>query len=405
MIGISAWIMLLALLRDRAALIMTFLLPPVLFVVFAAIFSGATGHDLKLKVGLIDTVKSPTTVRLTRALEAEPTFRVLTLDGGGEAAMRALVRQGAADVGLVVRGDLLPKTGAPPPLLIIENPTRPLAGVIAAGEVQRLMGEKLTDVALTRVLADARAAGVIDPEDESTLAQGFRDAAAQRAGKGLPISPLAERQSADPAGAAHHGNVLYYAAAVSAIFLLFGAVHGGLTLVDERTSGLAERLKLAPGGMAGLVAGKLLFLVGQGVAQTATVYIAAGLIYGASVGVERLGLWLLSCVAAAGAAAGLALMLCALCRSRRQAESLTTFVVLLVSAAGGSMVPRYLMPPWFQTLGWLTPNAWMIEALEHAGLPGTRAVDLLPAWGALGLMGLVGALVAMLLVARGRFAS
>lgn len=404
MMAVSAWIMLLALLRDRAALIMTFLLPPVLFVVFAAIFSGATGHDLKLKVGLLDMVKSPSTVRLTRALEDEPTFRVLRLERGGEAAMRALVRQGAADVGVVVRGDLLPTTGAPAPLLIVENPTRPLAGVIAAGDVQRLMGEKLTDVELIRVLADARAAGVIDPEDERTLAQGFRDAAAQRAGKGLPISPIAERQSADPEGAAHHGNVLYYAAAVSAIFLLFGAVHGGLTLVEERTSGIAERLKLARGGLSGMVGGKLLFLVGQGLVQTATVYVAAALIYGAGVGVERLGLWFVSCLAAAGAAAGLALMLCALCRSRRQAESLTTFVVLLVSAAGGSMVPRYLMPPWFQSLGWLTPNAWMIEALEHAGLPGTSAGDLLPAWLALGAMGLAGALIAALVVARGRLA-
>ncbi len=48
MIVVSAWVMLLATVRDRAAVSMSFLLPPILFIVFAAIFSGTSGPDLKL---------------------------------------------------------------------------------------------------------------------------------------------------------------------------------------------------------------------------------------------------------------------------------------------------------------------------------------------------------------------
>lgn len=45
-----------------------------------------------------------------------------------------------------------------------------------------------------------------------------------------------------------------------------------------------------------------------------------------------------------------------------QALTLTNVVILVMSAVGGSMVPRFFMPGWLQTLGWLTPNTWVLEA-------------------------------------------
>ena len=39
--------------------------------------------------------------------------------------------------------------------------------------------------------------------------------------------------------------------------------------------------------------------------------------------------------------------------------------VLVISALGGSMVPRFLMPPAVQGLGWFTPNTWVLEAYSR----------------------------------------
>jgi ABC-2 type transport system permease protein len=158
-------------------------------------------------------------------------------------------------------------------------------------------------------------------------------------------------------------------------------------------AGIADRILAGAHGMGPVVTGKMIFLVFQGLAQAAVIFATAQVVYGVDV-LGHLGLWIATTVTATTAAAGLTLALVALCRTREQAQMLSTFVILVLSAIGGSMAPRFLMPPWLQSIGWWTPHAWVIEAYQGLLWRDEGPADLWQAWLVLTAIGLMGYAVA-----------
>jgi ABC-2 type transport system permease protein len=405
-------VMLLGLLRDRGALTMAFVLPPIIYLIFAAIFASTTGDELRLRVAVLDEAKSPITRRLAAAIAAEPSFRPPSRLAASRADIEVMVRSGEADVAVLIRRDPTEGlTAGDAPIEVIGDAARAMAAPIVAGQVQRLFQERLPDAFYRRTLSDverlliamtpeqkSRATAALEAMEKEAAAATASDGGQPRA-DGRP-DPLIMRRDIAVRTAASAA-VTYYAGAVGVLFLLFSASQSAMTLIDERRSGIFDRLLSGAGSIPTILAGKMLFLVTQGFLQTTLIFTVASVAYGVAVW-PRLLEWTAVSLAAASAAAGLALALCAFCRTRQQAQSLSNFLVLVLSAAGGSMVPRFLMPPWLQDLGWAIPNSWAIEAYHGLLWRNASAAEVLALAALLAAVALVAACAAGFGLARHR---
>jgi len=384
-------VMVLSLVRDRGALAMAFVLPPMIFVIFAAIFAGTGGEDMRLQVGFGVADAAAADPRFEAALRDVPALRVLEGSLGSPEEMQALVQAGQADVGLFLRAPLTQTDTAP--VVIFADPGKSMAPAMLMGHVQRILAQDLPDVAVSRTAPlVSELVGGFTPEQSQRLAAAL-DALA---GQSTEAGASAELSEIEAVGEASDGSapVTYYAGAVAILFLLFSAMQSAATLIEERNSGIVDRLAVGPAGTDVVVIGKFLFLIGQGVVQAALIFGLAILLYQVPV-LHHWWPWLLTTVAAAVAAAGLGLAVAALCTSKQQAQTIATFLVLVCSAVGGSMVPRFMMPPWLQELGWFTPNAWAIEAYQGAMWRGDGVGALAPSLLVLAGIGLTGGLLAI----------
>ncbi|WP_371397789.1 ABC transporter permease [Fretibacter rubidus] len=348
-------IMGLRLWRDKGALVLAFVLPGFIFAIFAAIFANASGGDLDLRASMAVTSQAPATQLLASDLQKSNDFTLTFNDDWTLSDIRERVRLGQDDVGLVLAGDIADPSA--PAIVIVSEPSRDIAATVLKGQIRQRLADQ-SGQSMPAIFTDISA---LDSDDDLSVADQ---------------------------------SVTYYIGATAVLFLLFSAMQGAGLSLDERKTGITQRLLLGPIGTLSMLTGKFLFLSLIGFIQAAIICGVAAVFFDVPVTDHLPGL-AVACLGAAALSSGLALLVASLCGSAAQMHTVSTFLVLLFSAVGGSMVPRFMMPDWLQNLGQFTPNSYVIDAVYGILARGQSMADLLPVWYVL----FGGALVALILAA------
>jgi ABC-2 type transport system permease protein len=373
--------------RDRAAQVMSFLLPMAFFSIFAIIFGGAAGNSSTRRVTAlaVDESRTPISAALVKALAADSSLRVITdwapAGAGRDAAAVPITR---------ARAESLVRAGE-----------APVAYVLPAGldtSLARFDGRGVKVVLLTDpsdMVAPKMAAGLL----QAATLQASKAAAAEFGGT-ADARPVADMM---PARVEEHavvgrrrdnGMVAFYAAGIAVMFLMFTASAGGGALIEENESGTLERVLTSRVGMTTLLGAKWLYLVSLGSLQLVAMFVWGMLAFHLPL-LEHLPGFVVMTLATAACTSAFGLVLATIARTRQQLQGLANMVVLSFSAVGGSMFPRFLMSASLQKASLVCFNSWALDGFIKVFWREATLLDLAPQVGVLAAW-----TVAFLLIAR-----
>ncbi|HEY2796969.1 MAG TPA: ABC transporter permease [Thermoanaerobaculia bacterium] len=399
MILAVAWSRLMNLRRDRAAFVLAFVLPVAFFSIFAGIFAGS-GRSTTRKVDLVvvDEDQSPGSQRFVAGLQAEAGLSVALKpsDKNAEehpagplytaATAEQAVRRGDVAVALVIPKGFGERPLAFGPgkeriaLRLLSDSSDPIAPQIVFGLVQKVaMTAMPASLARTGMDEVDRWSGGLTPEQkermETMLGALDRESAPTRANPAA--TPSGEKSGGLGGGIVavdvrdivgekkRNPTVTFYAAGLGVMFLLFSATGAGGALIEEAESGTLDRILATRVSMTRLLLGKLVYLAGVGIVQLLLMFTWGALLFGIELFTpQHFPGFLIMTVATAIAASTFGLMLASVCRSRMQLVAVANLSILVMSALGGSLYPRFLMPAGMQKFGLVTINAWALDGFQ-----------------------------------------
>lgn len=405
MIGPVFRISWLALVRDRYALVLSFLVPIAFFSILALIFGRMGGNGLPpVRVAVLDEDQSAVSALLVSALEREPALVVErsrvapTLDA--RATALRMVRSGDAPVAVVVPagfGGHFERFPAETVTveLFSDRTADPVAHHLVGGLLQRAVVLAAPDRLVRGITRWIEAeGGALTAAQRDLLDEIAGSIGAPRRPGASPFQVVATDVQAE-SGRQGRNVVSYYAAGIGVMFLLFTMTTAMRGLSAEQEIGTLERLLSTGLTMRRLLAARWMFATALGCVQLGVMFLWGWAVFGVDLfGKGHLPGMVVMTITAAAAAASFGLVLGTACRTPAQLQGLATVVILLMSALGGSMVPRYLMSEGMRRVGLVTFNAWAVMGYEKVFWRDAPVAALWPQVAMLGGMTLVGLAVA-----------
>lgn len=380
--------------RDRTGVLLGFLMPAALVTIFGYIM-GLMGGDgggspmSRASIWVADAEQSVESQEFVSALRGSSFLRVRPrMDESGalsESApsgedLRQQVIDGEINHALLIEkgfADALTK-GETPPLTMVRDPGRQLESQMTGLGVMQALSEVSQGRVFTMMIGQRmRDAGLPDLAIErmQQISDEQRGFIGQTAGDGSGFDMMSMfsgqglMQTEDHAPPERPQNVSYMQAqavgGIAVMMVLFGLTAVSSTLLTERKQGTMRRLLSLPVPPGAILLGKGLATGLIGLLQLVMLFVIGELLF--NIGIWRdpltLGALIVSTVAAATA---FGLLIASWARTPKQAEGMSTLLILVMSCLGGSWFPLQMLdlPMPVEVAMRLTINHWSVSGFQ-----------------------------------------
>lgn len=144
------------------------------------------------------------------------------------------------------------------------------------------------------------------------------------------------------------------------MMLLFSVAAIGGGMLDEKESGTLKRLLISPIKPIHILLGKMGAAMVVSVVQLTFMFVFSWLAFGLPIFMDITSLILLIlCISFAVSSFGVFLV--STVKTRQQLNGMSTIIIILMSAIGGSMIPISMMPAFMQDMAIFSVNYWGIQ--------------------------------------------
>ncbi len=401
-------------LKDKTAIVLTFLVPFFVIYIVGNIFSGAGdngGLSSSIKLAIYDESGDSHTAALIDGLASEESIELIQDRAGPDQNRipfdRESIRQGIVDheynFALIIPKDYLKEEGIGLRLDFLSNPKNQIEAQIINGLIQKTIFTKLPqlmsgqfDNYQRELMGDQKYTEFLDGL-AALISLSYDDAEYEDIRENMGFEGLSKLLAGETAegeegesNAALLSNMIeidedqvfgkelknpYLTRMIGGyaiMFLLFATTGSAASLFEERNQGIFLRLLSMPVKRTHILWSKFIFNTLLGVTQALTLFIASSFLFKVEVFPNFLNLFVVSIFASAACTA-FGMLLASISKTPQQAQGFGTLLIISMSALGGAWFPLSMMPSAMQVIGKFTLVYWGVESYlgalwEEAGL-------------------------------------
>ena len=365
---------LLLLAKDKTALIWLIALPIGFVIIGGAVFSGMAtgdGEPMVIDLPIVDKDGGDMAQVVCSILQANPYIKVEPYDTEDEVLQ--LVEKGDKVAVLVIPEGFSQKvrSGGDVRLKLVVSAGDQIRVPMVRGIVEGVAsGFSAVNIAVRVAIEE-----VIRQGKEADLEE-VAQRTATRARELLQQPPV----TTEVAVAGRQEEINLYTQLIpgyAMMFILFGIMGGAESILEEKARGTFKRLVMAPIMRYQLLGGKLLSHYLTIVGQMILLFAFGYYIYHIDLG-QSLWAFALLVLVACFTATSLGVLLTSIIKTTRQLIPITVFIILTMSAIGGSWWPLWMEPRWMQQVARLTITAWAMEGFNTLMIRGGGLMDIMP---------------------------